>query len=614
MLDTALLRVRTVHALGLQNVARVALYRLGLKLGLNPAQRLRSVLPEPPYFAAPARSGGSPEVAPRDCSQLACFGWKPVPLDGTPPDWHQNIISGVSLSTPHLPWWEIPDFNPAIGDIKTVWELSRWDWVVQLAQGAAQGESSCLERLNQWIGDWARHNPAYRGPNWKCGQEASIRVMHLALGALILRQHQSASPALGELVKVHLRRIEPTLRYAVAQDNNHGTSEAAALFVGGTWLDSLAPDSEHARWARLGRRWLENRAERLIEPDGSFSQYSVNYHRFMLDTLSTAELWRAKLGLPPFSRRFRRKATAATEWLRAFVQDDGDAPNIGANDGAQLLRLSDTGYRDFRPSVQLGSTLFSGKPAYAADGRWNDPLRWLGIPVPEGEPESQGSRLFDHGGYAVLRAQPAVAYLRYPRFRFRPGQADALHVDLWVGGDNLLRDAGSYSYNAKPRWQEYFSGTQGHNTVQFDGRQQMPRLGRFLYGDWLGVTAPPVLEQKGSRVECAAGYADNHGAAHQRRISLSADRLLVHDQVKGFREKAVLRWRLSPGNWRVDGNSVSDGGRTITVSADVPIARFELTTGWESRYYLQKTQVPVLEVEVRRPGVLESRVLWQSER
>ena len=39
-----------------------------------------------------------------------------------------------------------------------------------------------------------------------------------------------------ELVYIHLKRIESTISYAIAQDNNHGTSEAAALFIGGSWL------------------------------------------------------------------------------------------------------------------------------------------------------------------------------------------------------------------------------------------------------------------------------------------------------------------------------------------------------------------------------------------
>lgn len=42
----------------------------------------------------------------------------------------------------------------------------------------------------------------------------------------------------------------------------------------------------------------------------------------------------------------------------------------------------------------------------------------------------------------------------------------------------------------------------------------------------------------------------------------------------------------------------------MTVSADVPIRRIELTSGMESRYYLQTEPIPVLEVELDRPGTL----------
>ena len=106
--------------------------------------------------------------------------------------------------------------------------------------------------------------------------------MHLAMAALVLGQTRQAGPALRDLIHLHLQRIAPTLSYAIGQDNNHGTSEAAALFIGGSWLQTLGLPAG-ARWAALGRRWLENRAVRLIGEDGSFSQYSLNYHRVMLD-------------------------------------------------------------------------------------------------------------------------------------------------------------------------------------------------------------------------------------------------------------------------------------------------------------------------------------------
>ena len=129
--------------------------------------------------------------------------------------------------------------------------------------------------------------------------------------------------------------------------------------------------------------------------------------------------------------------------MQALTQPEtGDAPVLGANDGARLLPLGDSDYRDYRPAVQLAMALFADRCAYPGAGGWNGPLHWLGIPVPTWVAEPPGSVQLDAGGYSLLRRGAAFALLRYPRFRFRPSQADALHVDLWAGGDNHLRDAG----------------------------------------------------------------------------------------------------------------------------------------------------------------------------
>ena len=85
----------------------------------------------------------------------------------------------------------------------------------------------------------------------------------------------------------------------------------------------------------------------------------------------------------------------------------------------------------------------------------------------------------ESGGYCVLRRTQSMVMLRYPRFRFRSAK-QMLCMWIWVKDQNLLSDAGTYSYNTDARWLKYFPGTQSHNTVQFDDRDQMPRLGRFF--------------------------------------------------------------------------------------------------------------------------------------
>ena len=189
----------------------------------------------------------------------------------------------------------------------------------------------------------------------KCGQEASIRVINLACGSLILDHENQTLKGIQQLIEMHLKRISPTINYAISQDNNHGTSEAAALFVGGSWLSSLGHKSG-TRWEKIGRKWLENRVDKLFGDDGSFSQYSINYHRLALDTLSFAEIWRQNLNRRRFSDQFYKKSSAATFWLYQLVSpENGFGPNIGANDGARLLQLTNSSFRDHRPSVQLAN-------------------------------------------------------------------------------------------------------------------------------------------------------------------------------------------------------------------------------------------------------------------
>lgn len=607
-MSTLACRLRTTWALGLASIVSVLIYRALIRLEKHPVQKLKAKTPTGPFFRVPSVIDATLPLVDSWNDEGQSFGWYSFKLEGCPPDWHCNPLTGKVIQTPTRPWWNIPDFDLDIGDIKTVWEASRFPWALSLAQQARRGDSNALDRLNAWIADWLIANPPYLGPNWKCGQESSLRLLHLAASAVVLDQVEKSEAGLLDLVSLSLKRIAPTRSYAVAQNNNHGTSEAAALFVGGSWLVANGR-SEGAKWEQQGRRLLEERVARLIDKDGTFSQYSIVYHRLMLDTLSFAEIWCRRLNRELFSQRFHKRMALATRWLMAFVDPDtGDAPNIGANDGAHILNFAQASYRDFRPSAGLASLLFLEESAYGVVGTAT--AQWLNLDPPETRNVLPASTVFDAGGFAVLRQGRAMAVLRYPRFRFRPSQSDALHLDLFVDGVNHLRDAGSYSYNLGEEWTRYFSGTEGHNTIMFDNRDQMPRLSRFLFGDWLITDTVTPMNDTVTETSFSAKYTDSQSASHRRDVVLSANSLHVTDTVSGFKNNAVLRWRLAPGNWHLDGHAVHNGNARLSISADVPVLRIELKEGWESLYYHAKSRLPVLEVEIGRPGTLQSIYKW----
>lgn len=621
---------RTALRLGLRNIARVLWYRLLKRAGvyrrLMPMRAWDSpVVCAPPLDVAPAAPGlcDAATVVGRAerllCGKLTYFSIHDFEV-GAPPDWFLNPFTGKRFGSPGAHWGDLPDFDPAFGDIKILWEPSRFGWATIIARAArVSGDRRYTEALAQWAGDWMRHNAPNTGPNWKCGQEASIRLVNVLLSFWIAQGRLSKANGLEDFIATHCRRIAWTTSYAIGQDNNHGTSEAAGLFLGGSWLERHASNPHlrrrGRRWARKGRRMLERRVTRLVHADGSFSQHSTTYHRVLLDTLSVAEAWRRAQGALPFSPAFYRRAEAATRWLAAMVDPQtGDAPNLGANDGAYPYDLGGgTGYRDFRPCVQLAAAFFCDAPALPA-GPWDEPKVWLQAPEPAGAPwqSALGPKVFEQGGYAVLRVGGqggARVMVRAPTADFRPTHADALHLDLWLGGINLLRDGGSYSYADEPEIGDALSDVRGHNTVQFDGRDQMPRLGRFLYGRWIRVHAEAAIAQEGEGLTWQGAYVHYAGCRHLRKVFLSKARLVVTDELSGFCERAVVHWRLGPGKWIQRGTGCSSALAKLTVHSDVAVDRVEMIGGVESRHYLEKTPLLVFELEVSRaPAVLVTTV------
>lgn len=593
---SVLMKAQTALSLGLINLVRVVNYRLGVKIGLNPVQKLSAQMPSGTFFA-------KSKLKTLDfvfTGQLTAFGWKTYSIDRYP-NWFYSPLTQAEFPNAHQPWFKIPDFDDKVGDIKGIWEASRFDWVLDfiIKFRNHQSENSLIE-LDEWLNDWCTKNKAYLGPNWKCGQEASIRVMHLISALIGLNQLKVPSANVLSLIELHLKRIAPTINYAIAQDNNHGTSEATALFIGGALLNAIQPNSQNQAWAENGRKWLENRAAKLIMKDGGFSQYSVNYHRVMLDSYSLSEIVRQKLGLAEFSQRLHDQIKKATNWLYILTQQNGDAPNIGANDGAKLLPVCGTDYRDFRPSVQLASTLFFQHSYYTSVGLYDQALEFFNL-VKLQNPTFElpdKNAFFNESGLITAVNEDFFLAFKLPIFKFRPSQCDALHLDVWYRGVNILRDSGTYSYNSTPDDLEYFSGTASHNTVQFDQHLQMPRLSRFLFGAWL---KPSNLKYQQDHYSC--GYKDAWGCEHFRNIEFKNGKICILDRISGFKDEAILRWRLQPVEWTLNGHILSNGKIEIEIKTENN-AEIRMSEGLESRYYYQKTILPVLEIKVSQPSTI----------
>jgi len=492
---------------------------------------------------------------------------------GFPPDWHLNPLSGQRAPV-NRHWSQIGDFDH--GDIKLIWEPSRFSVAYTLVRAYAfTRDERYAAAFWTLVEDWAKHNPPQLGVNWKCGQEAAFRSMAWCFALYAFASSSQTTPpriaSLAAMLAIHAHRIEANIAYALSQGNNHSISEATGLWTVGL----LFPEFRRAeRWRRVGKKVLENEATRQIYQDGSYVQHSFNYHRLMLQDY----LWALRLGElcgQLLSREVYDRVGSAVKFLCQHCDPvTGQVPNYGGNDGTLVLPLNGCDYTDFRPVIQACHYLLRGEHFFPS-GPWDEDLLWLfgpeaalrssgggrqisaqretdriGEPLHEAVfPRPQGALCASGGGYSILRGRRSWAMIRCAPYRSRPSHADQLHFDLWWRGINLACDAGTYLYNGPLPWMNALASTTVHNTVTLDGREQMARVGRFLWLDWAQGTVWHHLHSHQGLLELWEGEHDGYckqGATHRRAVVRSGDDtwLVVDDVVGAGEHVACLHWLL----------------------------------------------------------------------
>lgn len=544
--------------------ARTGLYRASLPCGAwgdaGWAEGARSPFPRCDRASVAALADGESARAEGDRimrGELRLFSSTWVDARG---QWRANLLTGHLTDTRH--WSEFGDFDAAQGDVKVIWEPSRFDWLVQLGRAhAATGERRYLDHAWRMLADWRAENPPNTGINWRCGQECALRMVAIAWAAGAfgdsLEADAVARTSAWETVGRLAERIDGAIRYSLSQHNNHGLAESMGLYLAGTCLPN---HPRSTRWRSRGMRLFVRQAREQWSDDGGYNHHSMNYARLALRIGAIMALAARHAGdrLPA---DVERRLLAAAEFLRIHADpDDGNVPNYGANDGANLLALSSCCYGDFRPAIVFAHACL-GRPSPLRPGPWDEESAWVTGAAPR-ESRDRSEATWPpawHGeqsGHHVLRSAETRVFVRCHTYRNRPGHSDSLHVDVRSGRTDIAIDPGSYSYNDPGRWGYALKATAAHNTVEVDGQSQMVPFGRFLWDRW--VVARQLghgqLDSADGPILWWSGEHDGYlrlGVRHRRTILCAGGAVAVIDDLllrPGGRETALaLRWHLAPG-------------------------------------------------------------------
>jgi hypothetical protein len=465
-------------------------------------------------------------------------------------------------------WSEINDFNHLNGDIKYVWEKSRFNYLLTIMRYDYHFNEDHAAFVFGEIESWIDANPVNQGPNWKCSQEISLRLFNWMYVLTFYKNSNELTEALWiKIQNVIYWSLHHTYHHInfsrIAVRNNHAITETLALTVS-ELLFSFIPETK--KWSKEGRKWFEQEIDYQVYEDGTFLQFSINYNRVLVQLFSLGIAITEKNN-KTFSKKVYSKAHKTLNFLFQCLQkENGFLPNYGANDGALFFPFSDNEYRDYRPQLNTLHLILTGEKLFDQKEIQED-VQWF-----QSEnltkhnfsklTQKKGVTSFKNGGYYICRTETSFTFIRCGSHKDRPSQADNLHVDVWVKGKNILRDSGTYKYNTENEIVDYFTGTKGHNTVVVNNESQMLKGSRFIWFYWSQCLAAEWTEDKEFYIFNGGISAFRHlnkKGSHKRTIKVSKKENIwyVNDKVENldaFPKSQIWHYEDAAVNFTTQGN------------------------------------------------------------
>lgn len=431
-----------------------------------------------------------------------------------------------------IDWSLIPD-----GDREFLWQFNRHRFLLCLAQAYhLTGDEKYAAHFVRLMTDWIVR--AEEGENKDLGPWRTLETGLRAetwLRALALLEK---APGMEE---DFIRKVEACLKAHAVRLLDHFAlhkyiSNWGVLESSGLLLLSFALEEdafrERCRQASLSRLALA--AQTQVLGDGAQWEQSPMYHNEVYQCFRSALYYggRAGAALPDIiGETVGRMAWADAAWMKPdhtqFCQGDSDATDLRDQITAGAFVLQDKGLKafgysclDFESAWQFG---------YEAC------LSYEKMPVLEkGEPSAQ---LEVSGNYYLRSGWEEDANLLHFHCGDTGGghgHGDKLHVDLVIGGEDVLTDSGRYTYVDGP--ERYALKEPGaHNVVLVDGRPFTRCETSWIYRQLCTCFKQQyVTHERGAYVEGShLGYQDAGILTNRRVIWIKPDIYVLADSFYG---------------------------------------------------------------------------------
>lgn len=562
-----------------------------------------------------------------------------------------------------------------IGDARTNWELNRHFQFALLACNYYQtGDRKCIKELSDLFHDWNEKNPFLYGISWTSVMEVAIRDMNwiYTLGFLkgaaqgmekeavrdggmgradasgMSGQGAQAIAALCDQLRIGIINMTCYIsshysRYSSA--NNHVIVEAAAMGLAGIVMGC-------EEWLETAWDILRIEIPRQNYRDGVNQEVSLHYQSFFMEAVGLLILAMQKnaIGIP---QNWRNILVKMSRYLSDCQGEYGETIVFGDDDAGKILDLE-----GIQTACMVGGKESDGSLSECSLNHRNHyqyVLQLMSLILPERYVETiadqtllcivppqqiQGifrkpyyhnrkSICYPEGGVSILRSGDGRALIGIDHGPLgfgsiaAHGHADALSFQMYLDGEEVFADPGTYIYHIDLENRNAFRRTENHNTVTVNGQDQSEMLGAFLWGK----RAQVKLLRHNLADQSYENYveAEHDGYAlvmHRRRFEFDGKRCLkIYDTLSSGKEEIEFQSHFLLGYGcraaeRAIGNYeiVTERGNKVGIQITGESLKIAIIDGWISREYGVRKRVEKIQVsgKAKKDVTLMTKIEWET--
>lgn len=458
----------------------------------------------------------------------------------SPGDWPMRFAADYAFGDEGAP-----------GDIRTNWELNRHRQFALLAKSYfVTGTDDYCSELSDLFDDWNEQNPFMWGPEWASPMEESIRLINwLVTAAFLGAAGDEATDGLRRRLCVGAWVMAAHVRQHYSRHssaNNHTIVEAAGVAVAATVF------GEH-EWLDEALALLESEVAHQTYLDGVNKEQALHYQLFVMEALCLVSHVLRTIGKALPASLVERLHSMA-RYARACSVGSGKYVEFGDDDEGVILCLGPEKpcYPDY--VLALVTLELESDYRWVEDVRCCETVGWLygkrRLQSSNALPLAQNASVesFPDGGVTIVRFDEGHGVLAFDHGPLgfgrlaAHGHADALSVQLYVDGEPVLIDPGTFIYNGDRRMRDKFRSTCVHNTMCVGGRDQSEALGPFLWGRKANVSGFAFEECEG-RVIMSAEHDGYSPMRVRRRVEVRSASVVIADEVDG-KQDAMTSWHI----------------------------------------------------------------------